>query len=138
MGKMFNSAIVEKFVGKETPFYYYDMGLLQQTLKSCKDASSKYGFHVHFAVKSNFNKRVLSAIKEIGFGADCVSGGEVSRAIETGFTNNDIVFAGVGKSDAEINLALDNDIFCFNVESVHELEVINELAGKREKDFCCH
>ncbi len=133
MGQMFSSKIVGQFEGKETPFYYYDMGLLNQTLSACKEASSKYGFHVHFALKSNFNTRVLSAIRQIGFGADCVSGGEVSRAIETGFTNNDIVFAGVGKSDAEINLALDNDIFCFNVESVQELTVINELAGKKGK-----
>src|SRR5690606_34966388 len=123
--QMFNAGIVESFKEKETPFYYYDLALLKETLDSCKDASSKYNFHVHFALKSNFNTKVVETIKDKGFGADCVSGGEVKKAIELGFEKKQIVFAGVGKSDAEINLALDNDIFCFNVESIQELEVIN-------------
>jgi diaminopimelate decarboxylase len=130
---MFNAGIVESFKEKETPFYYYDLALLKETLDSCKDASSKYNFHVHFALKSNFNTKVVETIKDKGFGADCVSGGEVKKAIELGFEKKQIVFAGVGKSDAEINLALDNDIFCFNVESIQELEVINELAAKKSK-----
>src|SRR5690606_9507748 len=107
--------------------------LLKETLSSCKEASSKHGFQVHFALKSNFNTRILEIIKANGFGADCVSGGEVKKALEIGFSNQHVVFAGVGKSDAEINLALDNDIFCFNVESIQELEVINELAGNKNK-----
>lgn len=129
----FNNKITSSFEGKETPFYYYDLGLLKETLNSCKQASEKHNFHVHFALKANFNNRILETIKENGFGADCVSGGEVKKATEIGFTNKQIVFAGVGKSDAEINFALDNDIFCFNVESIQELEVINELAEKRNK-----
>ena len=112
---MFNAGIAAKLTDKETPFYYYDMSLLNDTLVSCKEAASKYNFKVHFALKANFNFRILDAIKNIGFGADCVSGGEVKKAIETGFTPDEIVFAGVGKSDAEINFALDNDIFCFIV-----------------------
>lgn len=130
---MFNADIAAKLADKETPLYYYDMALLNETLQSCRDAAAKHNFKVHFALKSNFNSRVLEAVKNTGFGADCVSGGEVKKAIETGFPVNEIVFAGVGKSDAEINLALDNNIFCFNVESVQELEVINELAGKKGK-----
>jgi diaminopimelate decarboxylase len=130
---MFNAQLVDSFKDKETPFYYYDLKLLKDTLTACKEASSSHQFHIHFALKANFNDRVLQVIKDAGFGADCVSGGEVKKAIETGFNAKKVVFAGVGKSDREINYALDNDIFCFNVESIQELEVINELAAKKGK-----
>ena len=124
---------VEKFEQLPTPFYYYDMQLLQQTLDVVKNESGKYGYHVHFAIKANANPRLLSLIAKNGLGADCVSGGEVRAALDAGFPANKIVFAGVGKADWEINLGLDNDIFCFNVESLAELEVINELAAAKQK-----
>ena len=124
---------VEKFEQLPTPFYYYDMHLLQQTLDVVKAESGKYGYHVHFAIKANANPRLLSLIAKNGLGADCVSGGEVRAALDAGFPANKIVFAGVGKADWEINLGLDNDIFCFNVESLAELEVINELAAAKQK-----
>ena len=124
---------VEKFEQLPTPFYYYDMQLLQQTLDVVKTESGKYGYHVHFAIKANANPRLLSLIAKNGLGADCVSGGEVRAALDAGFPANKIVFAGVGKADWEINLGLDNDIFCFNVESLAELEVINELAATKQK-----
>ncbi|ATP56209.1 diaminopimelate decarboxylase [Pedobacter ginsengisoli] len=130
---MFSDKDISHFANLETPFYFYDLTLLQKTLSTCADAAKLYNFHVHYAMKANFNERVLEKIKDTGFGADCVSGGEVSKAIEVGFKKNQVVFAGVGKSDKEINGALDNDIFCFNVESIQELEVINELAGKKNK-----
>ena len=130
---MFSDKDISHFANLETPFYFYDLTLLQKTLSTCADAAKLYNFHVHYAMKANFNARVLEKIKDTGFGADCVSGGEVSKAIEVGFKKNQVVFAGVGKSDKEINGALDNDIFCFNVESIQELEVINELAGKKNK-----
>jgi diaminopimelate decarboxylase len=130
---MFSNKDITQFAELETPFYYYDLALLQQTLDSCSSAAKTHGFHVHYAMKANFNDRLLDKIKATGFGADCVSGNEVKKAIERGFDRNQIVFAGVGKSDREINEALDADIFCFNVESVQELEVINELAGKKNK-----
>jgi diaminopimelate decarboxylase len=76
---------------------------------------------------------VLAAIQSFGFGADSVSGNEVKAAIDNGFDKKKVVFAGVGKSDKEINLALDADIFCFNVESVQELTVINDLAKAKNK-----
>ena len=124
---------VEKFEQLPTPFYYYDMQLLQQTLDVVKTESGKYGYHVHFAIKANANPRLLSLIAKNGLGADCVSGGEVRAALDAGFPANKIVFAGVGKADWEINLGLDNDIFCFNVESLAELEVIHELAAAKQK-----
>ena len=130
---MFSNKEITHFANIETPFYYYDLTLLQNTLDTCAQAAKVYNFHVHYAMKANFNPMVLEKIKSTGFGADCVSGGEVKKAIEIGFDQNKVVFAGVGKSDKEINDALDQDIFCFNVESIQELEVINELAAKRAK-----
>lgn len=131
---MLDPNTLTRFEALETPFYYYDLELLQQTLAACKTASDKYGFHVHYAFKANFNERVLKAIQQIGFGADCVSGNEVKKAIEIGFDPGKVVFAGVGKSDREIIEGLENDIFCFNVESVQELGIINDLAAKRGKN----
>ena len=130
---MFSDKDSAHFSKLETPFYYYDLNLLEKTLRACKTAAEVYKFQVHYAMKANFNPLVLHKIEAIGFGADCVSGNEVKKAIEIGFHKNKVVFAGVGKSDREINEALSSDIFCFNVESVQELEVINELAQKQQK-----
>ncbi len=130
---MFNSTLVNRFSQLETPFYYYDLDLLKASLKACSDAAFKHHFQVHYAMKANFNPRVLDTIQNFGFGADCVSGNEVLAAIKHGFKREKVVFAGVGKSDKEINLALDQDIFCFNVESVQELQIINDLAAAKNK-----
>ncbi|WP_259066861.1 diaminopimelate decarboxylase [Mucilaginibacter sp. X4EP1] len=130
---MFNTNTINRFQQLETPFYYYDLDVLRKTLEACRSAASKYGFHVHYAMKANFNPKVLDVIQSFGFGADCVSGNEVKAAIEHGFGKDKVVFAGVGKSDKEINLALDADIFCFNVESVQELYIINDLAKAKNK-----
>ena len=124
---------IERFEHLTTPFYYYDIDLLRKTLETVKNESGKYGYHVHYAIKANANPRILQLIAASGLGADCVSGGEIKAALEAGFPADRIVFAGVGKADWEINLALDNDIFCFNVESSAELEVLNELAAARGK-----
>lgn len=131
--QMFNTDTITRFQQLETPFYYYDLGVLRRTLTACRAASDKYGFHVHYAMKANFNTRVLDTIRSFGFGADSVSGNEVKAAIAHGFAREQIVFAGVGKSDKEINLALDEDIFCFNAESVQELTVIDGLAKAKNK-----
>lgn len=124
---------VEKFSNLETPFYYYDTKLLDRTLDVLTTEAKKYNFQVHYALKANANPRILSIIHGYGLGADCVSGGEIRAAIQAGFPASKIVFAGVGKADWEINLGLDMDIFCFNVESIPELEVINLLASSRGK-----
>ena len=124
---------IEKFKALETPFYYYDMALLQQTLDVVKTEAGRSGYHVHYAIKANANPRILQLIAANGLGADCVSGGGIKAALAAGFPANQIVYAGVGKSDWEINLGLDNDIFCFNVESAAELEVIQELAAAKGK-----
>lgn len=123
---------VEKFSGIETPFYYYDVELLRNTLdKALKEASKYEGFHVHYAIKANFNPRLLEIIKSSGMGADCVSGGEVRAAINAGIEPSKVVFAGVGKTDKEIAYSLDAGIFCFNIESVPEAEAIERLAAER-------
>ncbi|WP_210465222.1 diaminopimelate decarboxylase [Rufibacter roseolus] len=124
---------LQAFSQQPTPFYAYDLSLLRLTLDTAKAEAGKYDFHVHYALKANANGPILAEILERGFGADCVSGNEVRRALEAGFAPDQIVFAGVGKSDAEINFALDANIFCFNSESVQELEVIQELAAAKGK-----
>ena len=125
---------VDKFQDIRTPFYYYDTQLLRQTLQNIKEESGKHAnYHVHYAVKANANQKILQIIKQYGLGADCVSGGEIKAALEAGFPADSIVYAGVGKSDWEIELGLQNDIACFNVESIAELEVINSLAQKLGK-----
>lgn len=124
---------LSKFATIQTPFYYYDTVLLRKTLDLVKSESEKYGYIAHYAVKANANEKVLKIIAAYNIGADCVSGNEVQAAIDAGFSPTKIVFAGVGKTDSEINLALDHNIYCFNAESIPELEVINELAGKKNK-----
>lgn len=125
---------IDKFKTVGTPFYYYDTELLRKTLAEInKEAGKRENFRVHYAVKANANPKVLNVICQAGLGADCVSGGEIQVALDAGFPHDKIVFAGVGKSDWEINLGIDNDIQCFNVESIPELEVINELAAAKGK-----
>lgn len=124
---------IEKWGNITTPFYFYDTTLLKNTLEAIKKETDKYNFTQHYAIKANANPRILKLIASYGFGADCVSGGEVRAAIEAGFPSDKVVFAGVGKADWEINLALDADIFCFNVESLAELYIINELAIAKNK-----
>ena len=124
---------IEKWGNLTTPFYFYDTTLLKNTLEAIKKETDKYNFCQHYAIKANANPRILKLIASYGFGADCVSGGEVRAAIEAGFPADKVVFAGVGKADWEINLALDADIFCFNVESLAELYIINELAIAKGK-----
>lgn len=124
---------IEEFENIRTPFYFYDLSLLRETLNEVKKYSAFDNYHVHYAIKANANVEILKVICEAGLGADCVSGGEVLAAINAGFDADKIVFAGVGKSDWEIELALDNNIRCFNVESAAELEVIQEIAQTKGK-----
>ena len=122
---------VDRFRGLRTPFYYYDLPLLRRTLDAVQAQLDRNpAFRMHYAVKANSNPRILAEIASRGFGADCVSGGEIRAALEAGFPAESIVYAGVGKSDAEIRFALEAGIARFNVESVAELEIIDELAGE--------
>lgn len=117
----------------QTPYYRYDIRLLRKTLETIKTAiADAPAFRVHFAVKACSTPEILRAISAAGLGADCVSGGEVEAAVQDGFAPSSIVFAGVGKADWEIEAALDLGIAMFNVESIPELEVINEIATRKQ------
>jgi diaminopimelate decarboxylase len=122
--------IVDKFkkAKLQTPFYYYDIDLLKQTVETAKNEAQKRGYILHYALKANANPRLLNIIFDAGFGADCVSGNEIFRALEEGAKQETIAFAGVGKSDLDIKIGLYNNIFVFNCESIPEIENINLLA----------
>ena len=130
---MFDTDIINKFKSRKTPFFYYDLDVLDRTLEQVKKHGTGRGYHVHFAMKANNNHRILEKIRGAGLGVDCVSGGELKRAIELGFDPKTIAFAGVGKTDEEMRIGLKEDIFSFNCESIQEMEVLNELAGSLNK-----
>jgi diaminopimelate decarboxylase len=130
---MINKITTDKFRKIETPFYYYDLDLLRSTLDVVKKESDNSGYKIHYAVKANSNPRILKIISSYGFGADCVSFNEINAAIIAGFKPSDIVFAGVGKTDKDITAALKTGIYCFNCESIPEMEVINQLAAEQNK-----
>ncbi len=121
---------IEFFEKVETPFYYYDMDLLRRTVEELVAVSGKYGIKAHYAIKANEERRILEYLSSKGLGADCVSGNEVARALECGFPADEIVFAGVGKSDSEIAMAVKAGICMFNCESLQEIFVINAMAEK--------
>ncbi len=127
---------IEQFRKQETPFYYYDAGLLKKTLREINESVKGYPYKVHYAIKANANPGILEIIREAGLGVDCVSGGELKASLAAGFDPKKIVFAGVAKTDKEINAGLDAGILCFNVESFNELEIIDELAGKKGLVAC--
>ena len=127
---MFTDRIIEKFNSLKTPFYYYDLDLLQENLQVLQKVSSHHGYQIHYALKANANGPILRKIAGYGLGADCVSGNEIKRALEFNFPRQKIVLAGVGKTDQEIRLALRTRIQCVNCESLQELEVIDHLARK--------
>ena len=122
---------IERLAGYETPFYYYDMEVLRATLSEIQEHVQALDTAVvHYAVKACAAPEILRTIAQAGLGADCVSGGEVEAALAAGIPASRIVFAGVAKTDKEIRYALERGIFCFNVESQAELEVIDQLAAE--------
>jgi len=130
---MINKNAVSKFRDLKTPFYFYDLDVLKSSLDILRKESENSGFKVHYAIKANANPRILKIISSYGFGADCVSWNEIDAAIKAGFDPSKVVFAGVGKSDYEIINAIKAGIYCFNVESIPEIEVIEQFAAKQKK-----
>lgn len=124
---------LDNIVDLSTPYYCYDLSLLRNTIGNIQKEISGFPFVVHYAVKANGNPRILEEISKTGLGADLVSGNEILAALKAGFAPGMMAFAGVGKTDSEIEIAIDNDIYCFNVESEPEMEVINEIAGLKGK-----
>ncbi len=128
---MLSRQVADKLRGYETPFYLYDIALLRQTLESVVYESNKYGYKVHYAIKANYDDKILSVIREYGLGIDCASGNELRKAIEAGFDPKGIVYAGVGKRDKELEYAIDQEIMAINCESIQELEVISEISQRK-------
>ena len=124
---------LDNIVDLSTPYYCYDLNLLRNTIGTIQREISGFPFIVHYAVKANGNPRILEEISKTGLGADLVSGNEILAALKAGFAPGMMAFAGVGKTDSEIEIAIDNDIYCFNVESEPEMEIINEIAGQKGK-----
>ena len=117
----------------KTPLYWYDIGLLKATLREIERCIAGRPVKVHYAVKANGNPEIMRTIATAGFGADCVSGKEISAAVTAGFPASSICYAGVGKTDREILTGLHAGIGCFNVESIEELKVIELLATKESR-----
>ena len=134
MDNTFKQDMKERFEQLRTPFYYYDTDLLRETLAAIRRETDRHeGYRLHYAIKACANPKVLRLIQQAGFGADCVSGGEIKACLDSGFPAGEIVFAGVGKADWEIELALEAGIQYFNVESIPELEVIADIATRMGK-----
>ena len=115
-----------------TPTYVYDADAIRSRYAELTDALRQHvRFHVHYSVKANGNLAVLGLLRSLGAGADIVSGGELARALRAGFTPVEIVFSGVGKSEAELGAALDAGVGLINLESAGELVVLRRLAHGR-------
>ena len=127
--KMFEPSLLSKLQNIPTPYYYYDLRILDKTLAAVKEASKDLHCQIHYALKANANDRILQKVKAAGLGIDTVSGQEIEWAIKQGFKGDQIAFAGVGKTDKEIKLGLKHQIFTFNIESLEELKVIDSIAG---------
>ena len=130
---MLSRQVANELRSFETPFYLYDLSLLRQTLESAVSVAKKYGYVLHYAIKANYDPRVLSVIREYGLGIDCASGNEIRCALDAGFDPSGIVYAGVGKRDKEIRYAIEQQIFAINCESLQELDLINSIAASMGK-----
>ena len=127
---MLSRTLGKKLLAYETPFYLYDTALLRQTLESVVYESQRYNYKLHYAIKANYDDRILSIIREYGLGIDCASGNELRKAVEAGFDPKGIVYAGVGKRDKELKYAIEQNILAINCESTEELEVLNALSAE--------
>jgi diaminopimelate decarboxylase len=115
-----------------TPLYIYSKRAITEAYqaydRACVDAAGKRRARIHFAMKANSNLAILDCLKRLGAGFDLVSGGELARALAIAAEPTSLVFAGVGKSAAEITAALQAGVQCINVESIAELQQINRIA----------
>ena len=130
---MLSRQVAAKLGTYETPFYLYDVELLRRTLENVTSVASNYGYRIHYAIKANFDARLLEIIREYGLGIDCASGNEIRCAIEAGFDPKSIVYAGVGKRDKELRYAIEQGIMAINCESTEELHVADALAREAGK-----
>ena len=129
---MFSNNLITKFNTLETPFYYYDLNLLDKTL-SILSKSIYDNYNIYYAIKANNNQAIIDKINKYRFGIDAVSINEIIKAIDSGFDSKKIVFAGVGKTEKEIELAIQKNIYLFNCESIQEIELIDKISCKMKK-----
>jgi diaminopimelate decarboxylase len=115
-----------------TPLYVYSRERIIENYQRLDQAFKPLGAHIHYSVKANSNGSILRLLKDLGAGFDVVSGGELFRVLKIGADPVSIVFAGVGKTRAELSYALENKVGWINVESAQELEVVNDLAGDKK------
>jgi diaminopimelate decarboxylase len=121
-----NLASLAQAVG--TPFYCYSTATLERHYRVFAGAFADVPSLVCYAVKANSNQAVLATLAKLGAGADVVSGGELRRALAVGMPPDKIMFSGIGKTAAELALALDENILCVNVESEPELDLLSSIA----------
>jgi diaminopimelate decarboxylase len=126
-------AVTEIAVAVGTPFYCYSTATLERHYRVFSEAFAGVDAMVCYAMKANSNQAVLKTLGQLGAGVDVVSEGELRRALKAGIPANRIMFSGVGKTPSEMDLALEAGIYCFNVESEPELEVLNQRALKAGK-----
>ncbi|MBX9842020.1 MAG: diaminopimelate decarboxylase [Xanthobacteraceae bacterium] len=112
-----------------TPFYCYSTATLERHYRVFAGAFADVPSLVCYAVKANSNQAVIATLAKLGAGADVVSGGELKRALKAGVPPDKIMFSGIGKTAAELAMALDENILCVNVESEPELELLSSIAA---------
>jgi diaminopimelate decarboxylase len=115
-----------------TPLYLYDFDFVRERIRTFQDAFSETSHLLAYSVKANGNLAILNRLATLGVGADIVSGGELFRALSAGIKPGKIVFAGVGKTEAELKAGLEARIYSFNVETTGELHRLEELARERD------
>ncbi len=116
-----------------TPLYVYSKAEILKRIGQIKSVFGDTPHIIAYSLKANNNPHILRIIRESGLGADTVSGGEVKLALETGFLPSKVVFAGVGKREDEIELAIERGIKLLNIESEEELNVVEKIAGRVRK-----
>ena len=115
----------------QTPFYCYSSAAIERSFEAFQSAFAGQNIAISYAMKANSNQAVLMTLAQLGAAMDVVSEGELKRARAAGVSGERIIFSGVGKTLAEMNLGLDENIFCFNVESEPELEALSRVASGR-------
>lgn len=124
---------IEQLKQRATPYYFYDLERLSMDTMAAKKAAEKYHYQIHYAVKANHEPKIMAFMKNCGFGVDCVSENELHASLNMGFEASQILLAGVGKTDKELELAIYHNIKAIHAESLEELEVIDEIAGKMNR-----
>jgi diaminopimelate decarboxylase len=115
----------------DTPFYCYSSATLERHYRVFAEAFADVPALVCYAIKANSNQAVIKSLAKLGAGADVVSAGELKRALAAGIPAKKIMFSGIGKTERELALAVDQDILCVNVESEPELDLLSEIAASK-------